>query len=218
MAFFVIVTIGGSVLLAVSVSGNSNSRGFSALESGFSGPTGHYLFGTNSTRFTGWLLPSHTLLLTSFTTGGTLNHFVGATFNVFPYDVQQNSSLYLGLYVDGELSASQSYNLSDTNAHPASILQSLSSANGAQLADFSASLEGYTVTLTLNNTLPADTKITISAFVTAAVWVQIADRPSINSIEAAGTVPLPATIRSASAWQLSTTPYTPSIQVVSDEV
>lgn len=214
LAGFLLVTMVGAFALALVVTISSDSAqqrsGFSPLQSGFSGSSGHYLFGTNSTSFKGWLMPSHVLLLSPFVaSSSSLNHFVGATFNVFPYGIGQNKSLYLGLYVNGELRASQYYNLSDGNAHSAVLQNYLSN----DLANFSASLEGYTVTLALRSALPVGTTITVSAFVSGPIWIQIADNPSVQSFEQISASPLPVSLQSVSA----SAPYTPSVQVVSDE-
>src|SRR3989442_237802 len=183
LACFLLVTVGGSSVLAL-LPGRvpaSQGTGFSALHGGFSGPTGHYLFGTSSTNFNGWLMPAGVLVVMSFVAKDSLNHFVGATLNVFPYEMKQNSFLYLGLYVNGQLSASQHYDLSSSRAHPAAIVQSLSSSTENNFAKFSHSLEGYTVALALNNALPAGTTITFTAFVTNPIWVQTADNPTVQA-------------------------------------
>ena len=161
-------------------------------------------------------MPANTPVVTSFVANHSLNNFVGATFNVFPYHIQGNTLLVLGLYVNGVLAAEQEYKLDSVIAHPAVLIQNLSSLPGNDTAEFSSSLIGATVTLFMTNTLPTGTTLTVAASATSPVWVQVSDRSSVHSYEIVTTSTLPQNLQSTTAGQ-RISPDTPSIQVASDE-
>ncbi len=217
LVIFLVLVVGGTIVFAGVASGGyvNSSLEFSPQQPGFSGSSSDYLFGTNATGFTGWLMPANTLLATSFLANNSLNRFVGCTFNVFPFATGQDGVLSLGLYVNGELRAQRVYTLGNATGTSATIIQNLPSEAGNNLAVFSSSLVGYTVTLFMNNTLPVGTKITVTAFSSSPIWVQIANGLEIRSHEVSNSSPLPQTLQSTSDFSVA--PYTPSIQVASSE-
>ena len=171
-----------------------------------------YFFGSSGSDFTGWLVPSRTLASTAYTTNHTLNGFVSATLNVFPYQLPQGGSLYLGLYVNAKLAAKSTYDQGPRVAHPASIMRSLENGSGNSLASSTPSLEGYSVTLVLHSPLPSGTRITVTAYVSNPIWVQIdSNSPGLSYIEPA-SLPVPPSLGSKGV----SAPYTLSIQVQSN--
>jgi len=145
LAFCLIMAAGTSLLALVSYGDFFPQAQGSPLRTPDS--SGTYFFGNSSPSFSGWYMSAKILVSTSYVTNQSLNGFVGATFNVFPYQISQNTSLYLGLYVNGMLVANQSYNLSAGRASPAVIQNHVSNQTGDRVATFSSSMEGYSVTL-----------------------------------------------------------------------
>lgn len=172
----------------------------------------NYIFGSSGNSFTGWLIPAHTVISTSYTTNQSLNGFVSATVNVFPYNLPQNGTLNLGLYVNGGLVASSSYSLGQSAAHPAEISQDLVSQPGEALASFTPSLAGYSVSLSLRNPLPSGTVISVVAYASSPIWIQIdSGVHGLSHVEPSAS-PLPVSL----ATEQSVAPYTLSIQVQSN--
>lgn len=208
MVVFVSVVIAGSGLFALALVGRTNS-GF-ALR--IPSASNNYFFGSSGSDFTGWLMPTRTLVSTSYTTNQSINGFVGATLNVFPYHLPQSGMLYLGLYVNGRLAANSSYNLGQSVAHPAKIVQDIVNASGNALASFTPSLEGYSVTLFLHSPLSSGTVVTVTAYVTDPVWVQIdASAPGLSYIQPTSS-PVPTSLGPGQGLA----PYTLSIQAESN--
>lgn len=210
-AVFLVIVAGGALTLSLLLNGATSSQQFPSPH-GF-GTQGNYGFGTNSSSYEGWLIPSNTLVTTSFVTTNSLNHYVSANLNVFPY--QQTGTLYLGLYINGVLEANDTHNLNNSHAQPATLLQNVSIANGAQLSVFSHSLEGYSIYFALQNSVPSGARLTVSVFATNPLWVQDADNSSTTSSEITTSNPLPLTLQSISKF--TPAPYTPIVQVDSDE-
>lgn len=211
LVVFISVVIVGSGLFGLALAGRtgSSTRGFSLR---LPSASNNYFFGSSGTNFTGWLMPAHTLVSTSYTTNRSLNGFVSATLNVFPYRLPQNGTLYLGLYVNGKLAASSSYDLGQSVAHPAAILQDLVNGSGNALSSFIPSLEGYTVTLSLHSSLPAGAVITVTAYVSAPIWAQIdSGAPGLSHVDPTSS-PLPSSLEPGQVLA----PYTLSIQVQSN--
>lgn len=211
MVLLVSIIFVGSSLFGLALAGSTL---FSTPKFGLAVPSSsnNYIFGSPGSNFTGWLMPAHTLILTSYTTNHSLNGFVSATLNVFPYRLPQNGTLYLGLYVNGKLAASNSYGLGQSVAHPAAILRSLVNGSGDASASFTPSLEGYSVTLTLNNSLPSGTIIGVTAYVSNPIWVQVDTEVQGLSFVEATPIPLPTSFGAEQALAA----YTLSIQVQSN--
>jgi hypothetical protein len=148
----------------------------------------HLGFGSSELGTTGWLMPSNVSISTTYASNQSLNGFIEASFNVFPYQIP-TGSLLLGLYVNGNLVQVQRYNLSEGNNWSASVLQNVAS----NVANFTPSLRGYTVSAVLTNPLPRGTNITVTALTTGPIWVQIDNAPTTHSYESmalsSGTLP-----------------------------
>lgn len=203
----------GSSFFALAAFDNFALTGVSSLPLQNPSSSSGNSFGSVGTSFTGWLMPSQDLISTSYVVNHSLSQFVSATLNVFPYQLPSNGVLYLGLYINGKLSANMSYNLGQSVATPAAIVQSLASQPPNKLASFTPSLEGYSVTVFLHSPLPAGTTITVSASVTEPIWVQIDSGAVVHSqMLSTNSVALPAAAPLSSALS----PYTLSIQVDSN--
>ena len=127
-------------------------------------------FGSSENGFSGWQMPADTLISTSYLTNQTLSKFLAATFNVFPYEVQGGTILYLGLYMNGQLANSQKYTLTGTYETPASI--KTISKDG--VANFSTSMLGFTVSqFPLSSPITAGTEVTVTAWASNPIWVQL---------------------------------------------
>ena len=213
LAVLLVIVAGGALALSLLLNGVAGSQQFSSGHGLGFGTQGNYELGTNSSSYEGWLIPSNTLVTTSFVATNSLNHYVSANLDVFPY--QQTGTLYLGLYINGVLEANDTYNLNNLHAHPATLLQNVSIANGAQLSIFSHSLEGYSVYFALQNSVPSGARLTVSVFTTNPLWVRAANSSSTSSYESVASNPLPLTLQSISKF--TPAPYTPVVQVDSDE-
>ncbi|MDG7008266.1 MAG: hypothetical protein JRN06_08470 [Nitrososphaerota archaeon] len=167
-------------------------------------------FGNPASNYTGWLLPSDTLVSTTFVANKSVNQFVSGVVNVFPYQTSQGGTLTLGLYINGNLSAYQSYAISQSVAQPATIQNSTS----GNYVHFSHSLSVYTVTLFLHSALPAGTTVTITAYDTGSLWIQMGGIGSVASYAATSTGALPKTL--PMTYPQEATPYPLSIQVEAD--
>ena len=132
--------------------------------------------------------------------------------NVFPYQVQSGTILVLGLYLNGRFAAAQNYTLTGSYIHPATILGN----TGQGLANFSNSRVGFTVSLfPIKTIVPMGAAITVTAWVSAPVWVQIDTASLTHSYETSvSTNALPAIIVAESG---SAAPYTLSVELESHE-
>lgn len=211
MVIFVSIIVVGSSLFALAIVGRMGHQA-SAFGAVLPSSSNNYIFGSTGRNFTGWLMPAHTLVSTSYTTDQSLNGFVSATLNVFPYALPQSGTLYLGLYVNGKLAASSSYDLGQSVAHQAAVSQYLVNGSGNALASFTPSLEGYSVTLFLHSSLPSGTVVTVTAYVSDPIWVQIDSRDPGLSLVGPTSVPIPTSLGPEHALA----PYTLSIQVQSN--
>jgi hypothetical protein len=201
-----VLLIGGSIILL--------ALGFShVLNVNPLGLSTHALqFGSRETGTVGWLLPADTPISTSYTSNHSLTGFIGATLNVFPYEVVPGTILQLGLYVDGQLAATQSYTLSGTYHTPATIVQTIATG----VANFSNSMLGFTVSeLSLKTTLPPGTNVTVTAWASSPIWAQVDPTPLTQSYEmqASTTYSPVATIIEDSG---SVAPYTLSVGLESN--
>jgi len=211
MVVFVSIVIAGSGLFVLAFVGRigSSSSGFGAV---LPSSSSNYIFGSLGRDFIGWQIPSNAAISTSYTTNQSLNGFVSATLNVFPYSLPKSGTLYLGLYVNGKLAANSSYDLGQSVAHPAAVVRYLVNGSGSALASFTPSLEGYSVTLFLHSSLPSGTVITITTYVSNPVWVQIdSGDPGLSRLNPTSS-PLPTSLGAGQALA----PYTLSIQVQSN--
>lgn len=211
IVLLVSIALVGSSLFGLALAGRVP---FSTPKPGLALPdsSNNYIFGSSGSDFTGWLMPADTLVSTSYITNHSLNGFVSATLSVFPYRLPQNGTLYLGLYVNGKLVANDSYDVWQSVAYPAAILQNLVNRSGDALATFTPSLEGYSVTLFLHNSLRSGTVIGVTAYVSSPIWVQIdSGAQGLSSVEPA-SIPLPTSLEAEQA----SAPYTLSVQVQSN--
>ncbi len=137
-------------------------------------------FGSSQTGDTGWLMPANTVISTSYVANQSLSSFIGAALNVYPYEIQSGTALDLGLYVKAKLVATQNYVLTGIYKTPATILRNA----GSGLAEFSNSTVGYTVALLhLTSSFPAGTKVTVTAWASNPVWIQVDTPPLSRSYE-----------------------------------
>ncbi len=114
-------------------------------------------------------MPANTLVSTSHVANQTLARFIGATLNVFPYQIQQGTVLWLSLYLNSQLVTSQEYDLASFHTTPAVVKTTFGGA-----ANFSDSIIALSVSqIRLNNTYPADTTVTVLTWASNPVWVQI---------------------------------------------
>jgi hypothetical protein len=209
---FVSIIIAGSGLFATALFSRGGLVGPGHFGITLPNKSNSYFFGSPGTDFAGWLIPPRTLVSTSYTTNHTLNGFVSATLNVFPYQLPQGGLMYLGLYADGKLAANSTYDLGQSVAYPASILRNLVNGSGNALASFTPSLEGYSVNLVLHSSLPSGTRVTVTAYVSNPIWVQIDSKaPGLSYTEPTSS-PVPPSLGPEGALA----PYTLSIQVQSN--
>ncbi len=156
-----------------------------------------YFFGNHASSFGGWQMPANVLVSTSFKTTQSLNSFVSAGIYVFPYDKGDNTTLDLGLYVNGVLASSQSLQISHTDAHPASMVGSQLDTPGGATANFTSSVEDFEVSIVpLVNSMPAGTTLTLTPYATSPIWVQTA-ASGTPSLETSTTTPTPSTLPTA---------------------
>jgi hypothetical protein len=156
-------------------------------------------------------MPSNVSIATTYVANQSLNSFVEASVNLFPYQLPTGSSLYLGLYVNGNLEATQVYRLDQGSGQNASIVSIIS----ANVANFTSSSMGFTVTYVPTSSLPTGTSITVTALATSPVWVQIDDQATTHSYESttlSASSSLPAQVIPATG---TVAPYTLSVGVES---
>jgi hypothetical protein len=196
---FCLIVVGGSAaILGIAFLRNSPGQGVPRETTGSLDAVGSssplVFFGNNASTTSGWLMPANTLVITSFATTKSLNGAVETEISVFPYDIAPNATLYLGLYVDGQLSSNRTLDLTQNHAHPASMIGQPSELQGSEVANFTAALESYQVSIVpLTTSLPIGTILTVTAYVTSPIWVQQGTGSSI-SYEATATDPIPAAI------------------------
>lgn len=139
--------------------------------------------GSSGIGNTGWLVPSDILITTSFTTNQSLSGYIVGTLNVFPYEIQTGTVLHLNLYLNGQLAASQKYELNGTYRFPAKVLANV----GDRLATFSNSLLGFTVSkFPLAADFPAGASIMMTVWTSSPIWVQIDGGSLIHSYQQSG--------------------------------
>ncbi len=170
-------------------------------------------FGSSGIGTNGWLMPPNTLVQTSHTANHTLSGFVEGTFNVFPYHVLPDTKIYLGLYLNGQLVATREYDSPYNYNAPATILGNV--VNGA--ANFTDSMLVFNVSLLdLSKTLPSGTIMTLTAWVSKPLWVQIDRSSPTHSYETLGLVAYsPPSVVDISAGIIA--PYTLSVWFETNE-
>jgi len=168
-------------------------------------------FGSRGIGNVGWFMPADTLISTSYSANRTLVGFIEATLNVFPYQITPGTVLYLGLYTNGRLAATQDYNLSSSHKTPATILGNVE--NG--VASFSNSLLGFTVSqFPLNATLPVGTTVTVTVWVSNPIWVEVDGTSVTHSYESFGLGSSPPSVIVAEAGNIG--PHTLSVGLESN--
>lgn len=142
--------------------------------------TGHWSWGSNELGNSGWLMPSNSLISTSYSANRSLSTFIGAQLVVFPYQIQPGTVLYVGLYLNGQLGAAENYTLKTSYDNPAYVLGDVK--NG--VANFSDSRVVFTVSMIrLKATISAGTQITVTAWASKPIWLQIDKLPLTHSYE-----------------------------------
>ncbi len=206
LALLVVLLIGGSLLVLATHSSSGPVRPL--------GLSSHRLsFGSSGLGNTGWLVPANTLISTSYTSDQRLSGFVVATLNAFPYQIRAGTVLYLGLYIAGQLAATEKYVLNGNYKSPASIVGT--SQNG--IASFSNSTLGFTVSqFPLSKPYPRGTMVTVTVWVNNPIWVQIDATSPAHSYEMSGVVSYSAPT-SAAAEAGIIGPYTLSVGFESSE-
>jgi len=145
--------------------------------------TNYDRFGSNGIGSIGWQVPPNTVVSTSHISNKSIVGFIEATLNVFPYQVQGGTVLYLSLYLDGQLAAATKYDLSSSYETPASVIGTVEKG----VAKFSNSMLGFTVSqFPLNTSFPAGTKVTLLSWVNNPIWVQIDSNSQTHSYETLG--------------------------------
>lgn len=145
-------------------------------------------FGSSGIGSTGWLMPGNTLVSTSHTSTQQLFGFIGATLNVFPYQIQSGTALYLNLYLDGQLAATSDYTLTDSYTTPATVVTTI----GRDVANFSNSMLGFTVAqIPLTSPFLAGTQVTVLVWASNPIWVQVDATSLTHSYETPGLTSYP---------------------------
>src|SRR5487761_661024 len=98
---FCTISLIGASILAFSVYASSSGIIAGSIPLISSSSPRVYNFGSDERGFTGWLMPANTDISTSYVTSQNASNFVTAILNVFPYQIEQNTSLRVGLYVNG---------------------------------------------------------------------------------------------------------------------
>jgi hypothetical protein len=76
-----------------------------------------YTWGYTDRNHLGWLAPSNTTILTPLVTNKSATNWIESQVFLFPFHVEPSTSVVFGLYADGKLIASSSYqNLSENDA------------------------------------------------------------------------------------------------------
>jgi hypothetical protein len=191
LAIIAVVAIGATALYYVA--GLGSSQGESSMRFDDNEPS-MYSFGnyapSNTSEWTGWLMPASTLVSTSFVMAQNINQSITVSNSLYPYQLGQNATIYIGLYINGQLGGNSTSDMSDTHAHPASMIGQPLNSSAGETARFSASTESYGAAYSFDS-LPAGTTVTITMFVTAPIWIQVAT-DGTPSYEVANTVPLPS--------------------------
>ncbi|MDG6979087.1 MAG: hypothetical protein JRN58_08410 [Nitrososphaerota archaeon] len=181
-----------------------------SIHPGLDNGQSQYFFGNSANNFTGWQMPAKVLVSTSFKTTHSLNGFVGAGIYVFPYEKGDNTTIHLGLYINGVLASNRSLQISHTDAHPASMIGGQLNTPGGAIANFSSSVEYFEVSIVpLSSSLPAGTTLTLTVYATSPIWVQTADSGA-PSYETSNTTPTPPTLPtelSIGSSGVTSTPY-----------
>jgi len=144
--------------------------------------TNYDRFGSNGIGSIGWQVPPNTVVSTSHISNKSIVGFIEATLNVFPYQVQGGTVLYLSLYLDGQLAAATKYDLSSSYETPASVIGTVEKG----VAKFSNSMLGFTVSQFPLKSFPAGTKVTLLSWVNNPIWVQIDSNSQTHSYETLG--------------------------------
>jgi hypothetical protein len=199
---FLAIVAGGAIGLfglahAASQSDGRQTQGPELIPAQDSGQGGsEYLFGNTGSVFRGWQMPEDTLLTTSFVTTQSVHNWLVLSINVFPFEAAQNTTLYLGLYVNGQLVANNSDDVSQNHAHQAVMEGQPVAVQGSRLANFSSSLEAYAVSVELSDVLPVGTTVSLAAIVTSPIWIQTGSSGSTSHLTP-DTAMLPASIPQA---------------------
>jgi hypothetical protein len=183
-----------TVSSSASVTNNNSSTGFAIPpQSDF------YSFGNipsmTSSNYEGWQMPADTLLSTTFNTTETVvpGQF-SVSVNVLPYNLSASTTIYLGLYVNGQLFAQTVENLGTSHAIPAAMVgQPTVISAGNAIANFTDDSASVAAAHFLSNPLPAGSTITFTEFANAPIWIQVVHAGTLMSYETSGTASIPTT-------------------------
>jgi hypothetical protein len=160
-------------------------------------PDQFYGFGNTVTNSEGWEMPAGVLVSTTFVTTESSNSFLALMTNVFPYDVAQNTTLYLGLYLNGNLNVTRTEQMGASPVPTASMLGQPAKIGGSVVANFTSSTVSYAAVFHLANPLPAGTTVTLTMYVNSPIWVQLGNNGTSPSFEAPSSTPLPTVLPTA---------------------
>ncbi len=103
----------------------------------------------------------------------------------FPYDITPGTVLYLSLYVNNQLTASQRYDLSGSYKTPATVVTMM--ANGE--ANFSNSMLGFTVSeSSISQTFSPGTVLTVVTWSSNPIWAQVDGAATARSFQTQGVM------------------------------
>jgi hypothetical protein len=109
---------------------------------------------------------------------------VEGTLYVFPYQLQPNTTISLGLYLNGKLATTRDYGPKYNYHTPATMQGSVASGE----ANFTDSVLALLVSDALNNPLPSGTTVTLTAWSNTPIWAQIDSSAPTHSYESSGMV------------------------------
>lgn len=151
----------------------------------------------SSAGFQGWQMPANVLVSSSHNTTQGITGELSVNINVLPYDVSANTTLYMGLYVNGNLVAHMTQRLGNSHAQAATMIGEPSVISGNQLmANFTADNETPGVAVQLGNSLAAGSVITFTAYTNSPIWVQVAPIGTLKSYETTGAAAISTSLPS----------------------
>jgi hypothetical protein len=134
-----------------------------------------------------WLMPANVLISTTFNTTRALGGGFRISVNVLPDAATQNSTVYLGLYINGKLAAHTVQDFSSAPIAPAPMVGQPTSVGDSQVANFSTGSATFGVALNHDTSIPAGSVITFTEYANAPTWVQADPTGTFISYETTGT-------------------------------
>jgi hypothetical protein len=136
--------------------------------------------GSRESHANGWHIPANTLILTSYITNESMSGFINGAINVIPYGMTDGATLFMGLYVNGQLRSSSNYTISSYYRSPASMVGAMKS----DWAIFTNSFIEYNVALvSMKDILRIGSTITVTLWTSHPLWVQFDSNPATVSHE-----------------------------------